>query len=323
MSNRKVIAILVAASLVGALAIAGFYWYRGTRYVLTEDARVSGSPIVASAQTLGRITAMSAAVGRRVAAGEVLARLDDATLLAQEHQAEAGVEAAAQGVVLAQATLDQAETSLSRAEVQFRDQIIPAVAYHDAQVAKAQAKAGYGLALAQKRLAETRLAEVRTYIAQTIVASPVDGVVAKQWRAVGDVVAPTQPIYTLFDLHRVWVTAMIKETEVKQLSVGDPATFTVDSLPGRTFRGRVETIEPGTAAALASSGGWSADTTNFDKKTQRIPVRIAIDRSELDDPAPSPAGGGAPGGSAADPSPRSGGRLVPGMSAEVRISIAR
>ena len=291
------------------MAIVGYYWYQQAHYVLTDNATVSGHQVVVSAQSLGRIVAATASEGQRVAKGELLVRLDDAALKTEEQAAQAGVESAEMGVSLARARLEQADQDLARAVTQFQDRIIPAAQYERATSAQAEAQAGYHIALAQEGMAKARLDTVRTSLAKTVIASPVDGVVAMKWKDPGDVAAPTQPIYTLYDLSDLWVVANIKETDFRFVRVGDPVRITVDSLPGRVFSGRVESIGAGTVNALSSLGGGGG-SANFTKKTQRLPVRIAIDLRT----GPAARGEG--------PAPRQASTgLLPGMSAEVKVQI--
>ncbi len=297
MSRNGVIGVISAVAVVCGLGIAGFYRYQQAHYVFSDNATVSGHQVVVSAQGLGRIVAMTASEGQRVAKGEVLVRLDDTALQEAEQEAQAGVESARTGVSLSRDRLNQADQDLARATIQYRNGIIPAARYEQIKTAEAEAKAGYGIALAGAGLAAARLDTVRTSLAKTIIASPVDGVVAKKWKAVGDVTAPTQPIYTLYDLSDLWVAANIKETHIRFVKVGDPVRITVDSLPGRHFLGRVETLGVGTVTALSSlgSGGGSP---NFTKETQWLPVKIAIDSR-----------------------PQAHAALLPGMSAVVKVEI--
>jgi membrane fusion protein (multidrug efflux system) len=74
------------------------------------------------------------------------------------------------------------------------------------------------------------------------------------------------------------ITASFKETSLKKIRLGQRATFTVDAYPNTTFPGWVESISPGTGAVFSLLPPENA-SGNFTKVVQRIPVRIAIDRS--------------------------------------------
>ncbi|HEX9244824.1 MAG TPA: HlyD family secretion protein, partial [bacterium] len=80
---------------------------------------------------------------------------------------------------------------------------------------------------------------------------------------------------TLVFSTRRWVEANFKETQLKNVRVGQPAAIRVDLLR-RSFPGHVERLGPATGAALSLLPPQNA-TGNFTKVVQRVPVRIAID----------------------------------------------
>ena len=83
-------------------------------------------------------------------------------------------------------------------------------------------------------------------------------------------------ILRLQPLDDIWVTANLKETEIKDVNPGDPVEIRVDSYPGRAFRGHVESVSPATGAKFSLLPPDNA-TGNFTKVVQRIPVRIRLD----------------------------------------------
>jgi len=81
---------------------------------------------------------------------------------------------------------------------------------------------------------------------------------------------------SIADLQSSYLTVNFKETQLTNIRVGDPAEFTVDAYPGRTFRGHVASLSPGTGAVFSLLPPENA-TGNFTKVVQRVPIRIAID----------------------------------------------
>jgi len=258
---------------------------------------------VISAVILDRITRLAAGEGDRVSQGQTLVTLDDATLKAQEEQSRVNEQFAAQNITLATIKMDQARTDLERGTVQFQSKIIPQEQYDHLKIALQSAQAQLDIATTQEKLAAAQLRSVETNLANTIISSTIDGVVAKKWAMPGDVVQPAQPIYTLFDLNDLWIEANFKETQIRYLAVGNPVTITIDAFPGTTFTGKVETIGAAAAAQFALIPPSNA-TGNFTKVTQRVPVRISINHTN------TPTG---------DPTAR----LVPGMSATVRVATSK
>ncbi|QJP96209.1 MULTISPECIES: HlyD family secretion protein [Pseudomonas] len=73
-----------------------------------------------------------------------------------------------------------------------------------------------------------------------------------------------------------WVIANMKETQMDNVRVGQPVSFTVDALNHRRFTGHVQHISPGTGSEFALLQADNA-TGNFVKIAQRVPVRVTID----------------------------------------------
>jgi multidrug resistance efflux pump len=123
--------------------------------------------------------------------------------------------------------------------------------------------------------------------------SPVNGVVVARPAAVGDVVSPGQPVLSIVDLGRLWVTANVDEAQIGRINVGQPADVHVDAL-GKTLKGTVMAITPASAATF-SLLPQNNTSGNYTKVTQRVPVKIAVDYA--------------------------GNILFPGTSAEVTIKV--
>jgi membrane fusion protein (multidrug efflux system) len=115
-------------------------------------------------------------------------------------------------------------------------------------------------------------------IADTRVTAPFAGVVAKRWLLPGDVVQPGQPVFTVYDLQHVYVTAVFEETKLRYLPLGTEVDLSVDAYPNHDLTGKV--ILLGAAAASEFSLIPPANASgNFTKVTQRVPIRISIDKS--------------------------------------------
>jgi membrane fusion protein (multidrug efflux system) len=179
----------------------------------------------------------------------------------------------------AQSTLLQRQDDRRQAEAQLQSR--------RAALASAQAQRGQLQVLdrqidVQRQQRQTLAAQadqLRQEIADRRLVSPVDGVVDKTLAEVGNFVQAGQWVMMVHDPDKVWVEAEIKETEVGSVAVGQPVEVTVDAYPDLTLRGHV--LRVGNAAtnqfALLPSPNPSG---NFTKITQRVPVRIALDRRD-------------------------------------------
>ena len=233
-----------------------------------------------SPKITGRIVEQTVREGDRVTRGQLLVRLDADELVAEARRAEAAVriaearlrdllagarapeiEQARQALANATAIRVWTERDHSRATELFRKDLIAAQevdrarqAYEVAQANEAGAReklalvvAGareYEIAAARAVVAEARSAQIlaERRLAQTSLASPLDGVVLHKNMEVGETAVPGQSILTLMDPRDLWLRAYVPETEIARVKLGQPATMSVDAFPGRVFQGSVREI---------------------------------------------------------------------------------
>ena len=120
---------------------------------------------------------------------------------------------------------------------------------------------------------EAKVAAARLRLENTVIHSPIDGVVSRKRVEHGEMVQRGQPILVVNDPRDVWVLTNVKETYIRDVHVGSPVDVWVDAYPSRIFRGIVESI----GAAAISEFALFPPTGNFTKVEQRIPVRITVD----------------------------------------------
>ncbi len=108
-----------------------------------------------------------------------------------------------------------------------------------------------------------------------MIRAPIDGTIGNRQVRVGDYVQPGSRLLTLVPLHALYVTANFKETQTRDMAVGQPATIAVDALGGKV-KGHVESFAPGSGSTFALLP-FEPGTGNFTKIVQRVPVRIRFD----------------------------------------------
>jgi membrane fusion protein (multidrug efflux system) len=237
------------------------------------------------------------------------AALDHAQAIADQRQAAlAGLEAK---YVLQRSMIQQAEADLkaksahatfARADaVRYRD--LAATTYgtrqnserasaadEEARSATKAAEAGLVAARQQLAVLDAEIAANRADVAQaradlqtarlnlgyTEISAPIDGYIGNRAAQVGAYVANGAYLLSVIPAHGLWVDANFKEDQLADMRPGQPATIVADVLPGRTFRGHVESLAPGTGAVFSVIPPENA-TGNFTKIVQRVPVRIALD----------------------------------------------
>jgi membrane fusion protein, multidrug efflux system len=210
---------------------------------------------------------------------------------------------------LQQANLNQAEIDIKRAENLFRKEAMSKERYQQTQT-------DYKVRVAQVRAAEDQVNQVaasldtqKAVISQTEsavqseaalvkqkeaaleaaqlnagytkICAPVDGYVTKKSVEVGNQIQAGQPLMAVVPLEGTYVTANYKETQLDKVKPGQKVEISVDSYPGKTFHGKVDSIMAGTGSAFSLFPPENA-TGNYVKVVQRVPVKILVDRG--DDP---------------------------------------
>jgi len=172
--------------------------------------------------------------------------------------------------VHAQWLVDQALTRAARAAIL---KAVATVASQEAQVKTQDRKIEAARAALETAQINLRRTQVKATLPGTVAQKNVDP---------GKFVQPGQPVLALVDLNRIWIVANFKETQIKKMRAGQPVDITVDAYPGVEFKGRVDSLQPGTGAVFSLLPPENA-TGNFVKIVQRVPVKIILDS------APDPA----------------------------------
>jgi membrane fusion protein (multidrug efflux system) len=144
------------------------------------------------------------------------------------------------------------------------------VGVFEAQLAQAKAT------LAQQQAMEHQ-AELN--LSYTTITSPVDGTVGVRTLRVGEYVQAGTQLMAVAPLQAVYVVANYKETQLTDVWPGQPVTIDIDTFPGATVHGHVDSIAPASGQEFALLPPDNA-TGNFTKIVQRIPVKIDIEKNE-------------------------------------------
>jgi membrane fusion protein, multidrug efflux system len=123
--------------------------------------------------------------------------------------------------------------------------------------------------------AETSRDQARLDLSRTVVTAPMSGRIAMKNVDPGKYVEPGQPLLAIVQ-EDTWVIANFKETQIKKMTVGQSVEIKVDAYPVMTFKGHIDSVQPGTGAVFSLLPPENA-TGNFVKVVQRVPVKIIID----------------------------------------------
>ncbi|MGI4732442.1 MAG: efflux RND transporter periplasmic adaptor subunit [Janthinobacterium lividum] len=311
--RRRGLTLLGIVVVIGLVVWAVFHFLLAKPEQETDDAYVAGDVVAITARDPGQVLGIHADNTQTVRAGEPLIDLDDATAQVGLSSAEAELARAVRStrsdfsrlgetgaaVVEAQAELTRARDDLQRRRGAAAEGAISGeeLAHAADQVKVASAT----LALARSRQAQSQngvqgttvdtnpavLAAIAAYrraaitLAHMHVTAPIDGVVAQRTVQPGQQVAAGTPLMAVVPLDRLWVDANFRETQLRDLRIGQPATITTDIYGGKTiYHGRVVGLGAGSGNAFALLPPQNA-SGNWIKITQRVPVRIALSPAEL------------------------------------------
>jgi membrane fusion protein (multidrug efflux system) len=243
-----------------------------------------------------RSTLASAQAGQHlIESGFQLMRTRVETAEASQRQAEADAAAS-------RATLERAEADFNRfqglikqnvvsqqdydathaaavwakAAVQSADQKIITEQSHvkEARDELEAARSAFDQARAKVATAEADIKAAELNVSYTKVVAPEDGCIARKNIEPGSYIQAGQQVLAIVPNH-YWVVANFKETQLAKIRVGQDAEVEIDAVPGRTFRGRIESMLPGSGSRFSLLPPENA-VGNFVKVVQRVPVKIAF-----------------------------------------------
>jgi membrane fusion protein, multidrug efflux system len=299
--------IPLAAVILSVIIGAGYWYLDYTKYITTDDAHIDADNVSIGSKILGRISAIYGDEGDIVNQGTLLAELDSSDLISQRNQSlsvrtqaianlsqsVAKYNSDEKSIRVLEISLERATEDLNRAKSQSDGGVITVEqfdhikkAYETAsaqlEAAKAQlivsksmissASASVETANAQVKVLDTQLKNMKLY-------APTEGIIARRWLLPGDVVQPSQSVFTITLSKNLWVVAFLEETKISDVHTGQDVRLTIDAFPKVRFRGKVFLVGSNTASVFSLIPANNA-SGNFTKVTQRIPVRISIDSAD-------------------------------------------
>jgi HlyD family secretion protein len=257
---KKYIIIAVVALLIAA---AGIYFFKNRKPEITyKTAKIERGTIISTVAATGNLSAVTTIqVGTqvsgtiqkiyvdynsRVRKGQTIAEIDPSLFNAAVEQSQGNFLSAEANLQRARVTLADAERTLQRNKKLLAGGIISQGDYDLSETAWQSAKAS--LKAAEGAVAQTRgaLMQARTNLSNSIIRSPVNGIVISRAIDVGQTVAASFQTPTLFtiaqDLTKMQIEVSVDEADISRVQLGQPATFTVDAYPDQSFNGKVVQI---------------------------------------------------------------------------------
>lgn len=182
------------------------------------------------AEVGGAVLSTTAEQGQAVSKGQVLARLDDASLREAELAARSAV------------TTAQNSVDINRRQVDRNDALLKAgaIAERDVELTRNQLSA----AQAQLANAQSQLANAQKQASKAVITAPFSGIVSARQVSAGDVVQVGGALYTIVNPSTMRLEASVPANELSSVRIGIPVDFTVNGYPNRHFTGRITNINP-------------------------------------------------------------------------------
>ncbi|EFG9843018.1 multidrug transporter subunit MdtN [Shigella boydii] len=312
------------ALLVVALALVAlvFVIWRVDSAPSTNDAHASADTIDVVPEVSGRIVELAVTDNQAVKQGDLLFRIDPRPYEANLAKAEASLAALDKQIMLTQRSVDaqqfgadsvnatvekaraaakQATDTLRRTEPLLKEGFVSAEDVDRARTAQRAAEAdlnavllqaqsaasavsGVDALVAQRAAVEADIALTKLHLEMATVRAPFDGRVISLKTSVGQFASTMRPIFTLIDTRHWYVIANFRETDLKNIRSGTPATIRLMSDSGKTFEGKVDSIGYG---VLPDDGGLVlgglpkvSRSINWVRVAQRFPVKIMVDKPD-------------------------------------------
>lgn len=290
----------------------------------TDDAYAAADTIDVVPEVSGRIIELAVVDNQQVKQGDLLFRIDPRPYEASLAKAEASLAALDKQIMLTQRSVDaqkfaassveasiakaraaakQANDTLHRTEPLLAQGFVSAEDVDRARTAQRASEADLNAVLLQAQQAASAVSGVDALVAQRVavqadialtklhlematVRAPFDGRVVSLKTSIGQFASAMKPIFTLIDTRHWYVIANFRETELKNIHVGTPATLRLMGDSSKTFTGKVDSIGYG---VLPDDGGIVmgglprvSRSINWVRVAQRFPVKIMVDNPDPD-----------------------------------------
>ncbi len=307
--------------LLLAFIVLSLLWYlfadRYTPY--TNQARIEGFVVGVAPKVSGVVTKVFIANNQLVQAGAPLFEIDRSqyeialekaesdleTARRQVGAGDANVDAASANLAAAKANLQKAEQDNARLErlhaddpgtVSVRRLEMSRASLEEAKAGVSGAEATVRQAIEAKggnndeenallRTAQSAVAKAQLDLKNTQITAETAGVVTDLRAEEGQFSGAGTPVVTLIAKDRIWLNAEFTENNLGRMSAGTRVEITFDIMPGKVFRGSVESIGPGVSAGKSNSPGKLPSIDNdrdWLREAQRFPVIISLEDESLE-----------------------------------------
>ncbi len=302
-AKNTIVKFLCAVALIGVLYFIYFLAFvKGTEK--TENAYIHGNKVVITSQINGVVSEMNIVDTEKVEKNQILLKLDKTNYEMAYENAKATLGEAVRGyynlqnsvvmaksnVKKAKAYVDLMEITLKRAKASKEIGAISLEEFDKINFAYISSKSDYKTATLnyqntklqgksddilnhpKVKLAIENLKNSYYNLEKLEIASPIEGTIVAKQVEIGEAIGAGRPIVTIVDLKNIWVEANFKETQLRNIQIGNPVEIESD-ITGKTYEGVIVGVSAGSGNAFSLIPSQNA-TGNWIKVVQRVPVRI-------------------------------------------------
>jgi membrane fusion protein (multidrug efflux system) len=310
--------LMVGGVVVFAVAAAAVYLWGG-RYIGSDDAYVHANKLMVSTDVSGLVATVNVKEGQTVKAGDVLFTLDPKPFQIALDNAKAAVAGTVQDVestramyraALAQIAAQKAQVNVNQKTLNRYEALASSNAIAPMQVdtTRAALLSAQATLVSLQQTADTQLAklngnvnipasqtpdyrkaqaavdEAQRQLDHTVVRAPFTGIVSEvDSLQPGTLVISAMSAFTTTSAvgligDKTWIESDMKETDLTHVHPGAPVSIKIDTYPGCSWTGHIDSLSAGSDSSFSALPSENA-SGNWVKVVQRIPARIAIDKS--------------------------------------------
>ncbi len=213
------------------------YTYSG-KLVASEVANLS--PMLS-----GKVDTVNFEVGDEVKAGDILFVMDNSSYINNLSSAQAGLKAAEAGVAGAELGLKNAETAYENNKILYEAGAISKANFDQIELSYEQAKISVNSAIAQKESAAAQVASLIDTVDESIVESPIDGVVTACNVKAGEIMSTANGYpFTVMNMNNMTVKVSVSDALINRLNKGDEVSLKISSVSDELMVGTIKTVNP-------------------------------------------------------------------------------
>jgi HlyD family secretion protein len=199
-------------------------------------------------EVMGRVKELKVKEGDQVKKGDILLRLDPATVEAQVSQLEAAAQQSRLAIQRTKVQLATLETKLSRYEKLRAQGLVDQNTYDDLKSQRDLSRVELDSSGQQLLQTQAQLSQMREQLAKTVLRAPIDGRVTQLTIKIGETAVPSvtsiagSDLMVVSDTSNLYAEVNVNETDLARISVGQEARIAPAAFPDDTWAGTVETV---------------------------------------------------------------------------------